>query len=66
MFSNNLTSIDGVYIYPVIALVIFFSLFVGILIWTVRIKQSYISEMENLPLDETETQLKNSGSDNEN
>lgn len=50
MFSKYLSSIDGVAIFPIISLLIFFTVFVGFLVWTFRIKKSYLREMENLPL----------------
>ncbi len=50
MFSKYLSSIDGVAVFPIISLLIFFTVFVGFLVWTFRIKKSYLREMENLPL----------------
>ncbi|MFH1196267.1 MAG: cbb3-type cytochrome c oxidase subunit 3 [bacterium] len=60
MISNYLSTIDGVSIFPVIALLLFFSLFVGLLIWTFRIDKSYLKEMQNLPLDIKDELIKNS------
>lgn len=51
MFSNLLSNIDGVYIYPVISMFIFIPLFIGITIWAFRADKNYISKMENLPLE---------------
>lgn len=51
MFSNLLTNIDGIYIYPIISMFIFIPLFVGIVIWAFRADKNYISKMENLPLE---------------
>lgn len=64
MISNYLSTIDGVSIFPVIALMLFFSLFVCLLIWTIRIDKSYINEMQNLPLDNEEELRNNSGIEN--
>jgi len=51
MFSNLLSNIDGVYIYPVISMFIFLPMFIGIVIWVSRADKNYISKMENLPLE---------------
>lgn len=50
-FSNYLSSIENVYIYPVITLIIFFTVFVGAVIWITTRDKEYISELENIPLD---------------
>ncbi|MEJ2055681.1 MAG: hypothetical protein P8X42_17340 [Calditrichaceae bacterium] len=36
---------------PVITTVIFFLVFVGIIIWAVKAKKSYIKKMSEMPLD---------------
>ena len=61
-FSNYLTSIENVSIYPVITLILFFSVFVGALIWAYTRDKNYISELENIPLDNDN----NNNSENEN
>lgn len=50
-FSNYLSSIENVAIYPIITLVIFFTVFVGAVIWITTRDKEYISELENIPLD---------------
>jgi hypothetical protein len=45
-------SIIGIEIYPIISLVLFFSFFVGLLIWVARTKKEYINHLENLPLED--------------
>jgi len=50
-FSNYLSSIENVAIYPIITLILFFSVFVGALIWIYTRDKEYISELENIPLD---------------
>jgi cbb3-type cytochrome oxidase subunit 3 len=47
-------TIDGIAIFPIISFVIFFSFFVGLLIWVFRTDKSYINYVENLPLQEEE------------
>lgn len=50
-FSNYLSSIENVAIYPIITLIIFFTVFVGAVIWITTRDKEYISELENIPLD---------------
>lgn len=40
---------------PTIALVIFFALFIGIIIWVMRLKKKDVERMANLPLDSDNT-----------
>jgi cytochrome c oxidase cbb3-type subunit IV len=47
-----LTSIEGIEIFPVISLVIFFSFFVGLGIYVMRTDRSRIEEIKRTPLDE--------------
>lgn len=50
MYKNVLVSIDGINIFPIISLILFFIFFVGLIIWVTRIDKSYVKEMESLPL----------------
>lgn len=50
-FSNYLTAIENVSIYPLITLVLFICVFVGAIIWIYTRDKDYISELENIPLD---------------
>ena len=50
-FSNYLTSIENVAIYPIIALALFFTVFIGALVWIYTRYKDYISELENIPLE---------------
>ncbi len=58
MFSNYLTSIKDVEIFPVISLIIFFLVFVIVLVKVIRLDKNYIKKMGNLPL-EDDKELKN-------
>jgi type IV secretory pathway TrbL component len=50
---HYLESIDGIEIYPIIALIIFFSFFV-LLLWNVlSLSKSKIKELSELPLEST-------------
>ena len=50
-FSNYLSSIDNVAIYPVITLILFFTVFIGAVIWIITRDKEYITELENIPLE---------------
>jgi cytochrome c oxidase cbb3-type subunit 3 len=50
-FSNYLSSIENVGIYPVITLIVFFTVFVGAVIWIYTRDKDYISKLENIPLE---------------
>lgn len=63
-FSNYLSSIENVSIYPIITLIIFFTVFVGAVIWIYTRDEEYISELENIPLD-NDNYNKNSENENE-
>lgn len=51
MFTNYLSSIDGISIFPIISLLIFFTAFIFMIVWIFRVDASYVKQMENLPLD---------------
>lgn len=50
MIQQVLTSIGGVGAYGVISVTLFFAAFVGILIWVLGLKRSYLDTMRGLPL----------------
>jgi len=49
---QNLATIDGVSIYPIISLLIFFTVFVGMLYFVFSMKKSKLNEIEKLPLED--------------
>ena len=49
---GNLENIDGVEIYPIISLLIFFVFFVALAIWVISARKQYIEEVSNIPLEE--------------
>jgi len=51
MIQNVLTHIGGIGIYGVISIGLFFAVFIGVLIWSFRLKQPYLNSMRELPLD---------------
>jgi hypothetical protein len=52
MIHNVLHRIDGVGGYGVISICLFFAVFVGVLVWTFRLKKPYLKAMRELPLEE--------------
>ena len=53
-----LESIDGVSIYPIISILIFFALFLIIGIWVLRMDKAYVDKMSNIPLGEEDNIFK--------
>ncbi|MDN3666557.1 CcoQ/FixQ family Cbb3-type cytochrome c oxidase assembly chaperone [Algibacter miyuki] len=47
----HMETIDGIEIYPIISLVIFFSFFVLLFWWVITAKKDYIQNVSNLPLE---------------
>ena len=54
MYKELLQSIEGIEIYPLISLFIFLALFIGVVIWIVKLDRGYLKEMEKLPLEDDE------------
>ena len=52
MYKQVLQSISGVDTYAVIALIMFFLFFLLILGWVFTLNKKYVSQMENIPLDD--------------
>jgi cytochrome c oxidase cbb3-type subunit IV len=48
---HNLTSIDGVSIYPIISLLIFFLFFAFMLTYVIRMKKNEVSDLSNIPFE---------------
>ena len=65
MISDHLSSIDGVTIYPIISLILFFAMFAFTLIWVIKLDKKYIHRMENIPLDISPVNENNSEIENE-
>jgi len=47
----HMESIDGIEIYPIISLIIFFTFFVLLFWWVITAKKDYIQNVSNLPLE---------------
>ncbi|MCU7496793.1 MAG: cbb3-type cytochrome c oxidase subunit 3 [Ignavibacteria bacterium] len=63
MFSEYLEKIEGIGIYPAIALLIFIVLFIFIIVRALRMDKSYTARMKRLPLDKINNNGKNNGED---
>jgi hypothetical protein len=53
MVENVLSRIGGVGMYGVISILLFFGVFIGVLVWMIGLKKSYLEEMRELPLEDT-------------
>jgi hypothetical protein len=51
MIKNVLTHIDGIGLYGVVSICIFFAFFAGMLLWAFARKKTYLDQMSALPLD---------------
>ena len=65
MFSQNLSSIDGVSIFPIISLVLFFVIFSGVLCWVLEKGRSYMENLASMPLQDNKEIEFNEESKNE-
>lgn len=63
MIKEYLQSIDGVSIYPIISLIIFFVFFAVIIIWMFKVDKNYLKKMSNLPLETDEENNSNNKGD---
>lgn len=49
---EHLTTIDGVGVYPIFALLLFTGFFAGLIWWTLRFKRTKIQQLKNIPFDD--------------
>jgi len=49
---GNLEQIDGVEIYPIVSLLIFFIFFAALFFWVFTTKKAHITEVSNIPLED--------------
>lgn len=52
---HNMETIEGVSIYPILSLLIFFIFFVGLGFWVFSYKKEKINEMSHIPLNDNQT-----------
>ncbi len=62
MIRNVLEGLGGIGLYGITALLLFFAVFTGMLVWAFRIKGRDIETMKNLPFDESDLHNKEIGS----
>jgi cbb3-type cytochrome oxidase subunit 3 len=55
MIKNVIEHLNKVDTYGVISILLFFTFFVGMLVWAFRLKKGYLNSMSSLPLDGGET-----------
>jgi len=65
MIKEILQSIKDVEIYPIISLIVFFLLFIGIVVWLIKMDKEKVNRMKNLPLNNDNNQNLISGEINE-
>lgn len=51
MFKHYFDLVEGIEIYPLISLIIFFVFFSLVIIWSFKVNKNHLKEMENIPLD---------------
>jgi len=54
---HHMDSIEGIEIYPILSLIIFFTFFVVLFWWVFTAKKDYIETVSNLPLDNNQNQI---------
>ncbi|WP_417886583.1 cbb3-type cytochrome c oxidase subunit 3 [Zunongwangia sp.] len=54
---GNLEQIDGVTIYPIISLIIFFTFFVALFIWVMSANKEHIKKVSNIPLEDDNNEI---------
>ncbi|HEX2787626.1 MAG TPA: CcoQ/FixQ family Cbb3-type cytochrome c oxidase assembly chaperone [Ignavibacteria bacterium] len=59
MFKNILSGTEGVDVYGIFSLVVFFVFFSIMIVWIIKVKKPYLNKMSLLPLDDTETLKQN-------
>lgn len=62
MIKNVLSDIGGVGLYGIISISLFFTVFIGMLIWAFSMKKSFAKSMSVLPLNDGETKSDRKGS----
>ena len=65
MLSNYLTSIEDVSVFPIIGLVLFFGVFLGILLWVIKKDKPSMERLANIPFNENESVIINDENKNE-
>ncbi|MGY6647384.1 CcoQ/FixQ family Cbb3-type cytochrome c oxidase assembly chaperone [Wenyingzhuangia sp. IMCC45574] len=48
---NHMATIEGVEIYPIVSLTIFFAFFTLLFLWVFKAKKDYLKKVSNLPFE---------------
>ena len=48
-----MNKMGGIGVYGIVSICLFFAVFMGVLLWTLRLKKPYLKAMRELPLDGT-------------
>lgn len=56
MYKNVLETIEGVGVFPIISMLIFFSIFMSAIIWFFKADKDYLQRMAELPLEQNHQQ----------
>jgi len=51
MFDNIFQTIEGIAIYPVFSLIIFFLFFIGLTAWVLKVDKKYVEKMSQIPFE---------------
>jgi cytochrome c oxidase cbb3-type subunit 3 len=62
MFNNYLQAIEGVRIYPMFSLLVFFFFFIGLLVWMFKADKNHMKKMSELPLENDNNFIENKSS----
>lgn len=54
MFKYYFEQVHNVALWPIISLSIFFTFFIGLIIWVWKVDKTYIEKMKNLPMDDSD------------
>ena len=57
MFKHYFEQIQGIEVWPMISLFIFFTFFLGLLIWVWKVDKGYIKEMESMPVEKDNSEI---------
>lgn len=60
---HNLEGIDGVEIYPIISLLLFFTVFITMIVFVYKLPKRRIDELGELPLDDDSNNIKESNNE---
>lgn len=52
--SFYLSDIEGISIYPIISLIIFFTFFIGLFVWVTKLKKDSVDACKNIPLEDNQ------------